>query len=203
MKKEQTEKKILNLLSRLEDLKKDDHEKLARLLMSLVYDLSQVQFRKFGIPPDEIDEIVLSVIESIWSRLDRLRNVKNLIPYLYVVIRNKSYDLFRGRLRHQHVSLDAIETLAEEEVGEISSALIDKNSLGDITNSFLVSDFLKAITDKDEKEILSLYLDGNKVNEIAKQIDKSPSSVYRRLNSIKSNLRVFMGGEAGKEGANE
>ena len=82
MKKEQTEKEILNLLSRLEDLKKDDHEKLARLLMSLVYDLSQVQFRKFGIPPDLELDLVLRQKWNMPKQMQNQLNTKTLsIPY--------------------------------------------------------------------------------------------------------------------------
>jgi len=123
-----------------------------------------------SLPYQDKEEIVADVFYLLWKNQTKIES--NLKSYIGTIARNCSYD----RLRKNKISF---------ELNEMS----DINSSVDLDNLLIIKEKIKKLS-AEEKNIFNLYyVEGLKIKDISKKINKSTNAVKIRLFRIRKKLK--------------
>jgi DNA-directed RNA polymerase specialized sigma24 family protein len=114
------------------------------------------------------------------GELGQLRSRHDVWHMLYKRVRLRAINMVRdeGRLRGNEVG----ESVFRNADGGIEPNGLNQQAGRNIEElSLFHQELLDALSDPIEKEIGNLLLEGKDVNEIASQLEKSPTTVYRKL----------------------
>ncbi|GGE14703.1 MULTISPECIES: RNA polymerase sigma factor [Sphingobacterium] len=133
----------------------------------------------FTTDPDEKNDLVQETFIRSLKSLERFINHPKIVSWLYVIMKNVYLNKYRRMNLHR---------LAENEL--IHSG--ENNTSKNIANSkFVLNDIEKAIKSLSEENytIISMYLEGFKYHEIAKQMEIKEGTIKTRIHSIRKSLR--------------
>lgn len=118
----------------------------------------------------DMEEIVSDTFYLFWRNQDKIKT--NIKSYLGAIARNSTYD----RLRKLNITLEYMEEL-DTSYNPIYDDII------------IVKDKLNKLSLEEKKVFLYYYLDGYKVKEISKMLNKSVSDIKIKLYRIRKKLR--------------
>jgi RNA polymerase sigma-70 factor (ECF subfamily) len=182
----QTESELLCLAQQ------GDNDAFAQLQRRLEPSVRRFVWRLIG-THDAIDDIVQDAFISLYKNLKRIEPVDKLRPYLFRIVRNRSYDELRRQGRFEHVSLDdePVENWASLYTPPESGAKPE-----DLTHWMLVYAEVQAAMDRLpelQRQTLILFSEENlSYNEIAEAMNTSIGTVKSRLYYAKKTLRQFL-----------
>lgn len=118
----------------------------------------------------DMEEIVSDTFYLFWKNQDKVKT--NIKSYLSATLGNSTYD----RLRKLNITLEYMEEL-DTSYNPIYDDII------------IVKDKLNKLSLEEKKVFLYYYLDGYKVKEISKMLNKSVSDIKIKLYRIRKKLR--------------
>lgn len=126
-------------------------------------------------PRDAIHDVFLNLWQSPSLKFERLTDIK---AYLYVSLRNH----FKSYIRHH-------QCVEKYKAGQ----LLDKDSFEvDIIESETLSTFhyILGLLPEESAEILKLFFDGWKVEEIAQKLGKNKQTIYNKKSEAIAYLKI-------------
>lgn len=132
--------------------------------------LFRLCFIMLGNEADAKDAVQDTVV-SYLTKKDGFKNADHEKAWLITTAKNKCRDVFRFNLRHREINIDDLQEM-----------LPDKTDLNCI-------EALMSLPEKYRLVITLYYVEGYKVNEIAKIIGKTPSAVKMRLQTGRKMLK--------------
>ena len=132
--------------------------------------LFRLCFIMLGNEADAKDAVQDTVV-SYLRKNDGFKSADHEKAWLITTAKNKCRDIFRFRSRHQEINIDDLQEL-----------------LPDKTDTNII-EILMSIPEKYRLVITLYYVEGYKVNEIAKIIKKTPSAVKMRLQTGRKMLK--------------
>lgn len=129
---------------------------------------------------DEVDEVMQQVSLVLWKKFDQFDPDTVFLKWAYVVARYEVLMFRRKKARDRHVfGEDLLAMLAEEHEEESKPLEAERKAL----------DFcLKQLEEMDRSLLLSCYARGMKINEMAERLGRTPTSLYKKLNRLRTGL---------------
>lgn len=138
--------------------------------------LRGVAMRKFGIPRDDVDELVQDVFATYLTHADRVRELR---PYLIGGICNAARQYWRQADARKNVFCDA----------DVCSAAVDDAVLGPLIQNTLISAALSRLGKSCRETLRRFYIDGESATSIAKSRATTQNSIHRLLNYCRGRAR--------------
>ncbi len=129
---------------------------------------------------DEVDEVMQQISMVLWKKFDQFDPDTEFLKWAYVVSRFEVLMFRRKKARDRHIFGDDLLNLLADEYEEDSKPLEAERQALDSC--------LKKIGDADRRLLLGCYAQGMKINRMAERLDRSPSSLYKKLNRLRSTL---------------
>ncbi len=190
-----------NMISQLAQLSEDDllrraqagdDEAFGVLLLKVESPVRRFIWRLIG-THDAEDDIVQDVFISLYNNLDRIEPGQGLRPYLFRMVRNRSYDELRKLRRYEFISLDEepVETYAS-----FNSLTDDADQPEDVAHWLLIQLEVREAMDRLpelQRQALILYSEESlSYAEIAQVMDTTIGTVKSRLFHAKKTLRRLL-----------
>ena len=132
---------------------------------------------------DSIDEVMQEASIVIWEKHAQLRHEDEFLPWAKTIVRNISFRHRKKMIRDRHVFDDElVERLLAEE--EAEQAQEDRSS--EEYNAMMTC--LTKLSDDRKQLILAPYRSPGGVKAIAEQSNRSPNSLYKLLQRLRSKL---------------
>lgn len=169
-----------------------DDEAFGVLLLKVESPVRRFIWRLIG-THDAEDDIVQDVFISLYNNLDRIEPGQGLRPYLFRMVRNRSYDELRKLRRYEFVSLDEepVETFAS-----FNSMTDDADQPEDVAHWLLIQLEVREAMERLpelQRQALILYSEENlSYAEIAQAMDTTIGTVKSRLFHAKKTLRRLL-----------
>ena len=132
--------------------------------------LFRLCFIMLGSEADAKDAVQDTVV-SYLTKKDGFKNAEHEKAWLITTAKNKCRDIFRSRLRYREINTEDLQDMLPDEK--------DSNCI----------EILMSIPEKYRLVLTLYYIEGYKVNEIAKIIGKTPSAVKMRLQTGRKMLK--------------
>lgn len=169
----------------IENLRSDSQEGFVaiydRFYTPLLYFIS-----KYVKKTEVAEEILADVFVTVWNRRMDFQTMDNLQAFLYISAKNASLNTLRTPNRIAYLeSITAFEHLLVE----------DKDTFTQMTYVELLQSILEEVERLPErqKEVFKLtYLEDKTVEEIAQQLEMSPTAVYTNRSRAVSSLRLIL-----------
>ena len=136
----------------------------------------------YGMVPSQhdVDEIMQEVSIVLWKKFDQYEPGTEFIRWAFAVAR---YEVLMYRRKKARDRLcfreELLETLATEHEEE-SEGLAEAREC--------LRGCLRRLPDSDREMILTVYAKNMRINELAEVIGVTPTSLYKRLNRLRSRL---------------
>lgn len=169
-----------------------DDEAFGVLLLKVESPVRRFIWRLIG-THDAEDDIVQDVFISLYNNLDRIEPGQGLRPYLFRMVRNRSYDELRKLKRYEFVSLDEepVETYAS-----FNSMVDEADQPEDVAHWLLIQLEVREAMERLpelQRQALILYSEENlSYAEIAEAMDTTIGTVKSRLFHAKQTLRRLL-----------
>ncbi|MFT4691418.1 MAG: RNA polymerase sigma-70 factor (ECF subfamily) [Limisphaerales bacterium] len=132
---------------------------------------------------DPIDDVMQEASIVIWQKQDQLRHADEFLPWAKVIVRNISLQRRRKLIRDRHVfDDDLVERLLAEEDAEQAASDESAREYGAVMTC------LNKFSDERRQLILAPYGSPGGVKEIAEQSNRSPNSLYKLLQRLRTKL---------------
>ncbi len=123
---------------------------------------------------EDAEEILEDVFVKIWEIRDRYHQIDNIETYLYVAIKNKSYDLLRKQAKFHHI--------------DIEEDLIELDFMESPEDTFLyqelnakIEDSIQRLPPKCKEIYLLIKESGNSYKETARILEVSQKTVESQM----------------------
>jgi len=135
---------------------------------------------------DPIDDVMQEASIVIWEKQDQLHYEDEFLPWAKVIVRNISFQHRRKLFRDRHVFDDELlERILNEEEAEQD----EKNHSGESSREYgALITCLDKFSDDRRQLILAPYGKPGAVKELAEQSTRSPNSLYKLLQRLRSKL---------------
>ena len=137
----------------------------------------------------DAEECVNDVYLSAWNSIPPNRPA-SLKAYLTVLIRRAAADVFRKDGRNKRIPkklYSPLEELADVIFDDVTENELDNRGLSDAINSFV-----SQLSDRQKYIFISRYYVNRQVNEIAKKLNVSRSTVAKDLTEMKKSLKQWL-----------
>ncbi len=169
----------------IENLRSDSQEGFVaiynRFYTPLLYFIT-----KYVKKPEVAEEILADVFVTVWNRRMDFHSVENLQAFLYISAKNASLNTLRSPNKVTYLeSITAFEHLLIE----------DKDTFTQMTYVELLQSIFEEVErlPNRQKEVFKLtYLEDKTVEEIAQQLEMSPTAVYANRSRAISSLRLVL-----------
>ena len=166
----------------------EDQEKGSQLLQLFARHNRELRaYSRLILPSvDPIDDVMQEVSIVIWEKQDQLHHEDEFLPWAKVIVRNISFRHRRKLFRDRHVFDDALleRILAEEEAEQD-----EENRSGESSREYgALITCLDKFSDERRQLILAPYGKPGAVKELAEQSARSPNSLYKLLQRLRSKL---------------
>jgi RNA polymerase sigma-70 factor (ECF subfamily) len=121
------------------------------------------------------EEIVSDVFIMLWRKRAQLHDVNNPVVYLYVCTRNQSLNAVRQQRRHQHMSLDNLDTDALA----ISPDMEQNMLSAEVTQK--IESAIRSLPSRCQLIFRLVKQDGLKYREVGELLNISPKTVDAQL----------------------
>ncbi len=144
---------------------------------------------------DPIDDVMQEASLIIWEKQEQLRCEDEFLPWAKVIVRNVSFRHRRKLVRDRHVFDDElVDRILAEEQAELAENDRSSAEYGALMNC------LNKLSDDRKQLILAPYRSAGAVKEIARQSNRSPNSLYKLLQRLRSKLMQCIETELKTEG---
>ncbi|MDF1659547.1 MAG: sigma-70 family RNA polymerase sigma factor [Verrucomicrobiales bacterium] len=135
---------------------------------------------------DPIDDVMQEASIVIWEKQDQLHHEDEFLPWAKVIVRNISFRHRRKLFRDRHVFDDELlERILNEEEAEQEEG----NRSGESSREYgALITCLDKFSDERRQLILAPYGKPGAVKELAEQSTRSPNSLYKLLQRLRSKL---------------
>lgn len=130
---------------------------------------------------------------DVWNSIPPMRP-KSFTGFLSTVVRRKAINKFKELHAKSRISSSLVicieelyDTLASNDTVE---GAIEASELGVIIN-----DYLKQVSRKNRMMFVGRYYFAESINDIAKLVDSTPSSVYKALCKMRNELKIILQGK--------
>ncbi len=131
--------------------------------------------------PDDVDEVMQEVSSVLWKKFDDLEDDSGFLSWSYVIARYEVLTYRRSKARDRHVfSEGLIQTLVEDYRNGSEHARDQRRQALEMC--------LSELEDEDRKLVLRAYSSGMKINQLAKQIDRTVNSLYKTMSRLRQRL---------------
>ncbi|MDR2282614.1 MAG: sigma-70 family RNA polymerase sigma factor [Sphingobacterium sp.] len=169
----------------IENLRSDSQEGFVaiynRFYTPLLYFIT-----KYVKKPEVAEEILADVFVTVWNRRMDFQSMENLRAFLYISAKNASLNTLRSPNKVTYLeSITAFEHLLIE----------DKDTFTQMTYVELLQSIFEEVErlPNRQKEVFKLtYLEDRTVEEIAQQLEMSPTAVYANRSRAISSLRLVL-----------
>jgi RNA polymerase sigma-70 factor (ECF subfamily) len=135
---------------------------------------------------DPVDDVMQEASIVIWEKQEQLRCEEEFLPWAKVIVRNISFRHRRKIIRDRHVFddelLDRILNEEESEQREDNEGREGSKEYGALIAC------LKKLPDDRRQLILAPYGKPGTIKELAEQSTRSPNSLYKLLQRLRSKL---------------
>lgn len=135
---------------------------------------------------DPIDDVMQEASIAIWEKQDQLRCEEEFLPWAKTIVRNVSFRHRRKLITDRHVFDDELlSRILNEEEAEQNG----EGGAGDGSKAYgaLIA-CLDKLSDDRRQLILAPYGKPGAVKELAEQSSRSPNSLYKLLQRLRSKL---------------
>lgn len=133
---------------------------------------------------DLIDDVMQEASVVIWEKRDQLRHENEFLPWAKVIVRNISFRHRRKLMRDRHVFDDElVERILAEDEHENTS---DQSSRE--YGALMIC--LNKLPEDRRKLLLAPYRNDGGVKEIAESTNRTPNSLYKLLQRLRSKLML-------------
>ena len=130
---------------------------------------------------DSVDEVMQEASLVMWRKFDQFDPETEFLKWSQVVCRFEALKCRRRKARDRHIfSEDLLEILASE-IEEDDEELF-------VREKQALRVCLQKIKEPHRKLLLAAYAKGAKIKEVAEDVGKSPTSVYKLLNRVRERL---------------
>ncbi len=135
---------------------------------------------------DPIDDVMQEASIVIWEKQEQLRREEEFLPWAKTIVRNISFRHRRKVIRDRHVFDDELlERILDEEDDQYNEASrADKD--GEEYGALMAC--LEKLPDDRRRLILAPYGEPGAVKQMAEQTTRSPNSLYKLLQRLRSKL---------------
>ncbi|MDF1861727.1 MAG: sigma-70 family RNA polymerase sigma factor [Verrucomicrobiales bacterium] len=134
---------------------------------------------------DPIDDVMQEASVVIWEKQEQLRREEEFLPWAKTIVRNISFRHRRKLVRDRHVFDDELlDRILNEEEAEHDEENSDEGSK---EYGALIA-CLNKLPDDRRQLILAPYGKPGAVKELAEQSTRSPNSLYKLLQRLRSKL---------------
>lgn len=135
---------------------------------------------------DPIDDVMQEASIVIWEKQEQLRHEDEFLPWAKTIVRNISFRHRRKLISDRHVFDDELlERILDEEEnqhGEANQSDKDSREYGALMAC------LEKLPDDRRRLILAPYGEPGAVKQMAEQTTRSPNSLYKLLQRLRSKL---------------
>lgn len=132
---------------------------------------------------DPIDDVMQEASVVIWEKQEQLRREEEFLPWAKTIVRNISYRYRRKVITDRHVFDDQLlDRILDEEEAEPDPKREGSREYGALLAC------LDKLPDDRRRLILAPYGKPGAVKELAEQSTRSPNSLYKLLQRLRSKL---------------
>ena len=129
----------------------------------------------------DADEAFQMTLITLWDKFDEYDSARNFKPWAFGIARFKALSLIRDRQRERLVfGDDLIEQFTEDVIAAGDRYLTQKEALDDC---------LLKLPDGQRELVLSAYIQGTRIDHLAKSLGRTSTSLYKQLQKIRKTLR--------------
>jgi RNA polymerase sigma-70 factor (ECF subfamily) len=166
----------------------EDQEKGSQLLQLFARHNRELRaYSRLILPSvDPIDDVMQEASVVIWEKQDQLRRKEEFLHWAKTIVRNISFRHRRKLFRDRHVFDDELlERILNEEEAEQDGG----NHSGESSREYgALIICLNKLSDDRRQLILAPYGNPGAVKELAEQSTRSPNSLYKLLQRLRSKL---------------
>lgn len=128
-----------------------------------------------------VDEVMQNASLIMWRKFDQYDPDTLFVKWATVICRFEALKYRRTKARDRHVfSDDLLEILGREEAEE-DEELFRREKIA-------LRECLKEVPEQHRKILLAAYAKGAKIKEVAEEAGRTPTSVYKMLNRLRTKL---------------
>ncbi|MNK13117.1 ECF RNA polymerase sigma factor SigW [compost metagenome] len=133
------------------------------------------------------EEIVADVFVKVWERRSDFQTIENLKAFIYISAKNSSLNVIRSeRSKGIHESLTNYEDLLADD-RDVFSKMIH----AELINSIFIE--VGKLPEKQREVFNMTYLEDKTVEEIAEELQMSPTAVYTNRSRAIHTIRTLLG----------
>lgn len=156
-----------------------------------------------GVRGNDVDDCLQEVWSEVATRLvdfDRPPNRPGLRAWLYSLVRSKTTDMFRKKLRDSAHSIDlAVEAGHEPADKRLSPAEMEERQWKDAIVATLLDDLKPTISAENAQIVQLRLIERRPAAEVAEELDLTADQVryrqHRMMKKLRARLAVYTGGE--------
>lgn len=137
----------------------------------------------------DTQECINDTYLAIWNNIPP-ENPKNLSAYIYKIARNTALNKYHANTAQKRNS--KYDVALEELSDVLNSPQTTESEYNQIELSFSINEFLKKLDTESQNIFVRRYWYFDSVNDIAKNMKRTPNSISLKLLRIKNKLRKFL-----------
>lgn len=138
---------------------------------------------------EDAENLVQDTFMYLWNNSTFLGAVVNLNAFLFTLIKNRSIDFLRQKLRKGRVFYSLLETM-EYELNLEALEAIDENLMLDKNLEQTIQEAIRSLPEKCREIFILSRVEGLKYSEIAEKLHLSTSTVDNQIGIALKKLRV-------------
>lgn len=128
----------------------------------------------------EVDEVMQEVSLVLWKKFSQFDPATEFLKWAYVVARYEVLMFRRKKARDRHVFHEDLLDLLSEEYEEDEKPLQRERKALDVC--------LTKLSEADHDLLMACYAKDMRINEMANQLGRSPTGLYKKLNRLRQGL---------------
>lgn len=163
---------------------RDLHDRFLRLYIE--HEDSLRGFVRSLVPTlDDAREVMQETAAVLWHKFDQLDSPNNFRRWAFGVARFEALAFRRDRARDRHVFSDALIALLEEEAADTAVAELDAGRA--------LENCLAKLPEKQRELVEIAYAPGTRIDELAREVGRTPMALYKKLHRIRMTLADCIG----------
>lgn len=129
---------------------------------------------------DEVDEVMQNTSLVLWRKFDQFEPGTRFLPWACTVARFEALKFRRTMARDRHVfTEELVNMLADEAAEEVDDFQDHRRAL---------ETCLSELPDRQRQILMAAYAPGRRINDVAAEIGKSATALYKSLNRTRAAL---------------
>ena len=138
---------------------------------------------------EDVDEVMQESSIVLWKKFDQFDQSTEFMAWATVVARYEVLKYRRKKSRDRHIFNDDLSELLTAEFNEKEDRLLEQRQA--------LKTCIGKLGEKQRKMIVAVYSDGVKINQLAVELDRTATALYKALHRVRCNLLKCVRKEAG------